>query len=158
MIRRQPRTTLTDTLVPYTTLFRSWEGGCVYQIYPRSFQDSDGDGVGDLSGIAWRLDHLVDLGVDAVWLSPVYPSPMADFGYDVADYRDIDPMFGTLADFDALIAAVHQRGLKLLMDFVPNHSSDRHPWFVESRSSRASPQRDWYIWRDPADRKSQRLN
>ncbi|API58949.1 alpha-amylase [Tardibacter chloracetimidivorans] len=129
---------------------RWWEGGCVYQIYPRSFQDSDGDGVGDLSGIARRLDHLVDLGVDAVWLSPVYPSPMADFGYDVADYRDIDPMFGTLADFDALIAAVHQRGLKLLMDFVPNHSSDRHPWFVESRSSRASPKRDWYIWRDPA--------
>ncbi|MGK6321028.1 alpha-amylase family glycosyl hydrolase [Sphingomonas sp. DT-204] len=129
---------------------RWWEAGCVYQVYPRSFQDSDGDGVGDLNGIRRRLDHLADLGVDAIWLSPMFPSPMADFGYDVADYCGVDPLFGTIEDFDALLAAAHERGLRLLLDFVPNHSSDRHPWFVESRSSRTSPKRDWYIWRDPA--------
>ena len=127
-----------------------WERGVIYQIYPRSFQDSDGDGVGDLRGIAQRLDYLAKLGVDAIWLSPIFPSPMADFGYDVADYTGIDPLFGTLANFDRLLAAAHDRGLKLLLDFVPNHSSDQHPWFVESRSSRDSPKRDWYIWRDPA--------
>jgi alpha-glucosidase len=127
-----------------------WQSGIVYQIYPRSFQDSDGDGVGDLRGITRRLDHLVALGVDAVWLSPIFPSPMADFGYDVADYTGIDPLFGTLADFDALIARAHERGLKLILDFVPNHSSDRHPWFIDSASNRASPKRDWYLWRDPA--------
>lgn len=127
-----------------------WERGVVYQIYPRSFQDTDGDGVGDLAGIERRLDHLVSLGVDAVWLSPIFPSPMADFGYDVADYCGVDPLFGDLNAFDRLLAAVHARGLKLLLDFVPNHSSDRHPWFLESRSSRESPKRDWYIWRDPA--------
>jgi len=127
-----------------------WERGVVYQIYPRSFQDSDGDGVGDLAGIERRIDHLVDLGVDAVWLSPIYPSPMADFGYDVADYEDVHPLFGTLTDFDRLIGALHARGIRLLLDFVPNHSSDRHPWFLESRSSRANPKRDWYIWRDPS--------
>ena len=127
-----------------------WERGVIYQIYPRSFQDSDGDGVGDLKGIERRLDYLVELGVDAIWLSPIFPSPMADFGYDVADYCGIDPLFGTLADFDRLLAAAHERGLKLLLDFVPNHSSDQHPWFVESRSSRDNPKRDWYIWRDPA--------
>lgn len=125
-----------------------WETGVVYQVYPRSFQDSDGDGVGDLVGIERRLDYIADLGVDAVWLSPIFPSPMADFGYDVADYSGVDPIFGTLEDFDRLIAAAHQRGLKLLLDFVPNHSSDQHPWFVESRSSRTSAKRDWYIWRD----------
>ncbi len=125
-----------------------WHTGVIYQVYPRSFQDSDGNGVGDLKGIERRLDHLVALGVDAVWLSPIYPSPMADFGYDVADYTGVDPTFGTLADLNVLIAAAHTRGLKLLLDFVPNHSSDRHPWFVESRSSRESPKRDWYIWRD----------
>jgi alpha-glucosidase len=127
-----------------------WQRGIIYQVYPRSFQDSDGDGIGDLRGIARRLDHLVRLGVDAVWLSPIQPSPMADFGYDVSDYCAAAPMFGTLGDFDRLVAEAHARGLKLILDFVPNHSSDRHPWFLESRSSRASPKRDWYLWRDPA--------
>ena len=127
-----------------------WESAVIYQIYPRSFQDSDGDGIGDLRGIVARLDHLVELGVDALWISPIYPSPMADFGYDVADYRDVDPRFGTLADLDALVAAAHARGLRVLLDFVPNHSSDRHPWFLESRAARDNPKRDWYIWRDPA--------
>ena len=127
-----------------------WKSGVVYQVYPRSFQDTDGDGVGDLRGVECRLDHLVDLGVDAVWLSPIFPSPMADFGYDVADYRGIAAEFGTMADFDSLLGAAHARGLKLVLDFVPNHSSDRHPWFLASRSSRDDPRRDWYIWRDPA--------
>jgi alpha-glucosidase len=127
-----------------------WQEGVIYQIYPRSFQDSDGDGIGDLPGIEQRLDYLAELGIDAIWISPFYPSPMADFGYDVADYVDIDPRFGTLADFDRLLAKAHGRGIKVILDFVPNHSSDRHPWFVESRSSRKSPKRDWYIWRDPA--------
>ena len=127
-----------------------WKSGIVYQVYPRSFQDTDGDGIGDLRGVARRLGYLAELGVDAVWLSPIYPSPMADFGYDVADYCGVDPMFGTLADFDALIAEAHGRGLKLILDFVPNHTSDQHPWFVESRASRSSPKRDWYIWKDPA--------
>jgi len=127
-----------------------WKRGIVYQVYPRSFQDTNGDGVGDLRGIHQRLDYLERLGVDAVWISPVYPSPMADFGYDVSDYCGIDPRFGTLADFDALVADVHRRGLKLILDFVPNHTSDQHPWFVESRASRDSPRRDWYIWHDAA--------
>lgn len=122
----------------------------IYQIYPRSFQDSDADGVGDLAGIESRLDYLAELGIDAIWLSPIYPSPMADFGYDISDYCDIDPMFGDLAAFDRLLAAIHARGLKLVLDFVPNHSSDQHPWFIESRASRNSPKRNWYIWRDPA--------
>jgi alpha-glucosidase len=128
---------------------RWWERGVVYQVYPRSFQDSDGDGVGDLAGIEARLDHVVSLGVDAIWLSPIFPSPMADFGYDVADYCGVASVFGDLAAFDRLLAAVHARGLKLLLDFVPNHSSDQHPWFVESRTARDSLKRDWYIWRDP---------
>lgn len=127
-----------------------WESGVIYQIYPRSFQDSDGDGVGDLAGIEQRLDHVAALGVDAIWMSPIFPSPMADFGYDVADYCGIEPMFGDLAAFDRLRAAVHARGLKLILDFVPNHSSDQHVWFRESRSSRDHPRRDWYIWRDSA--------
>ena len=127
-----------------------WQDGIIYQVYPRSFQDASGDGVGDLPGILSRLDYLVELGVDAVWLSPIYPSPMSDFGYDVADYTGVDPLFGTLADLQALIQAVHARGLKVILDFVPNHSSDQHPWFLESRSSRSNPKRDWYLWRDPA--------
>ena len=127
-----------------------WRDGVIYQIYPRSFQDTNGDGVGDLRGILARLDYLVALGVDALWISPFYPSPMADFGYDVADYTGVDPLFGNLADFDALLKGAHARGLKLILDFVPNHTSDQHPWFLASRSSRESPQRDWYLWRDPA--------
>ena len=125
-----------------------WRSAVVYQIYPRSFADGDGDGVGDLAGIRARLDHLVDLGVDAVWLSPIYRSPMVDFGYDVSDHCAVDPVFGDLATFDRLLADCHARGLRLLLDWVPNHTSDQHPWFVESRSSRHSPKRDWYIWRD----------
>ncbi len=127
-----------------------WQSGAIYQIYPRSFQDTNGDGVGDLAGIERRLDYLADLGIDALWISPIFPSPMVDFGYDVSDYTGVHPMFGTLADFDRLLAAAHERDLKILLDFVPNHSSDQHPWFLESRSSRTNPKRDWYIWRDPA--------
>ncbi len=126
-----------------------WKQGIIYQIYPRSFQDSDGDGVGDLNGIRRRLDYLARLGVDAIWISPVFPSPMADFGYDICDYCDIDPLFGSLGDFDKLVAEAHERGLKVILDFVPNHTSDRHPWFLESRSARENPRRDWYIWCDP---------
>ena len=125
-----------------------WQQGVIYQIYPRSFQDTDGDGVGDLKGINERLDYLGWLGVNAIWISPIYPSPMADFGYDVSDYCDIDPVFGSLHDFDQLVASAHQRGIKIILDFVPNHTSERHPWFVESRTSRVNPKRDWYIWRD----------
>lgn len=129
-----------------------WQSAIVYQIYPWSFQDSNGDGVGDLPGIISRLDYLNgtsdSLGVDAIWLSPIYPSPMHDFGYDVMDYRDIDPRFGTLADFDRLISEAHRRGIRIIMDLVLNHTSDQHPWFVESRSSRKSPKRDWYYWAD----------
>jgi oligo-1,6-glucosidase len=125
-----------------------WQSAVVYQIYPRSFADSDGDGIGDLGGIAARLDYLAELGIDVLWLSPIYPSPQDDNGYDISDYRDIDPTFGTLADFDALLEAVHERGMKLVMDLVVNHTSDEHPWFVESRSSRDNPKRDWYWWRD----------
>jgi alpha-glucosidase len=127
-----------------------WKYGVIYQIYPRSFQDSNGDGIGDLPGIRQRLDYLAALGVDAIWISPFYPSPMADFGYDIVDYCDVDPRFGTLDDFDALAVEAKARNLKLILDFVPNHSSDRHPWFVQSRSSRTDPKRDWDLWSDPA--------
>src|SRR5262245_32249355 len=127
-----------------------WQTDVIYQIYPRSFQDANGDGIGDLRGITQRLSYLVELGVGAIWLSPVFRSPMADFGYDISDYTDIDPLFGTLADFDALVGAAHALGLKVILDLVPNHTSDRHPWFQQSRSSRESPKRNWYIWRDPA--------
>ncbi|MGY1732794.1 alpha-glucosidase [Geodermatophilus sp. SYSU D01045] len=126
-----------------------WTRAVVYQVYPRSFQDSDGDGIGDLGGVLQRLDHLADLGVDVVWLSPVYPSPQADNGYDISDYQDVDPLFGTLGQLDELVAGLHARGMKLVMDLVVNHTSDEHPWFVESRSSPDSPKRDWYWWRPP---------
>jgi glycosidase len=126
-----------------------WQSGVIYQIYPRSFQDFNGDGIGDLKGIISRLDYLRDvLGVHAIWLSPFYPSPMADFGYDVADYCDVDPMFGNLADFDQLVSEAHQRDIHIVIDFVPNHTSNQHPWFVESRQSKNNPKRDWYVWQD----------
>ena len=128
-----------------------WQRAAIYQVYPRSFQDSNGDGIGDLPGVIARLDYLVWLGIDAIWLSPFYPSPMADFGYDVSDYCDVDPIFGTLTDFDKLIAQAHARNIKVIVDFVPNHTSDQHPWFVESRASCDNPKRDWFIWRDPVD-------
>jgi alpha-glucosidase len=127
-----------------------WQNAVLYHIYPRSFQDSTGDGIGDLQGILHRLPYLVDLSVDALWLSPIFPSPMADFGYDICDYTDIDPLFGTLADLDALVTQAHAAGLWVLLDLVPNHTSDRHPWFVASRAARDAAKRDWYIWRDPA--------
>jgi alpha-glucosidase len=131
-----------------------WQRAVVYQIYPRSFMDANGDGVGDLNGIIQKLDYLNNgtensLGVDAIWLSPFQRSPMADFGYDVADYCDVDPLFGTLPDFDRLVSEAHRRGIKVIIDYVPNHTSDQHPWFIESRSSRDNPKRDWYIWHDP---------
>jgi maltose alpha-D-glucosyltransferase / alpha-amylase len=129
-----------------------WKTAVVYQIYPRSFRDTTGDGVGDLRGIIEGLDHLVWLGVDALWLSPVFRSPMVDHGYDVSDYCDIDPVFGSLADMDELIAQAHDRGLKVLLDWVPNHTSDQHPWFLESRKSRDNPKADWYVWGDDESR------
>jgi alpha-glucosidase len=130
---------------------RWWQRAAIYQVYPRSFSDHDGDGVGDLAGIEDRLPHLVGLGVDAVWISPIYPSPMADFGYDVSDHCDVDPMFGTLRDLDMLLASAHGHGIRVLLDLVPGHTSDQHPWFVASRSSRHDPKRNWYVWRDAAE-------
>ena len=127
-----------------------WQRAAIYEIYPRSFQDSDGDGVGDLEGIIQRLDYLEWLGVNAIWITPIYPSPMADFGYDVADYTDIHPLFGDVSVFDRLVAELHVRGIRLILDLVPNHTSDQHPWFLEARRDRNSQKRDWYIWRDPA--------
>ncbi len=136
--------------MPHDTDLAWWKTAVIYQIYPRSFKDTDGDGTGDLPGVIEKLDHLSEtLGVDAVWLSPFYPSPMKDFGYDVADYCDVDPLFGSLGDFDRLVEEAHARGLKLIVDYVPNHSSDQHAWFKESRSSKDNPKRDWYVWRDP---------
>jgi alpha-glucosidase len=126
-----------------------WRGAIIYEIYPRSYQDTDGDGVGDLAGIARRLPHIAGLGVDAIWIAPFFKSPMKDFGYDVENYKDVDPLFGTLADFDALIAEAHRLGLKVVIDQVLSHTSDRHPWFAESRASRANPRADWYVWVDP---------
>ena len=125
-----------------------WRGAVIYQIYPRSFADANGDGVGDLPGITSRLGYVADLGVDGIWLSPFFVSPMKDFGYDVADYCDVDPLFGTLADFDALLARAHRLSLKVIIDQVYSHSSDRHPWFIESRQSRDNPKADWYVWAD----------
>lgn len=137
-----------DTTQPAS--FPWWTAAVIYHIYPRSFQDSNGDGVGDLEGIRNRLDYLTWLGIDAIWLSPIFPSPMEDFGYDITDYCDIDPLFGTLHDFDALLALAHEHGLRILLDFVPNHTSHLHPWFQAAHSSRSNPKRDWYLWRDPA--------
>jgi alpha-glucosidase len=126
-----------------------WRGAVIYQVYPRSFQDTTGDGTGDLRGIMKRLPHIASLGVDAVWLAPFFKSPMADMGYDVSDYCDVDPMFGTLSDFDAMLAEAHRLGLKIIIDQVISHTSDQHPWFVESRASRTNPKADWYVWADP---------
>ncbi len=125
-----------------------WKNAVIYEVYPRSFQDTNGDGIGDLNGITERLDYLKDLGVDAIWLTPVYPSPQVDFGYDISDYRNIDPQYGTLADFDRLVAEAGKRNIRVIMDMVMNHTSDKHKWFLESRSSRNNAYRDWYVWRD----------
>lgn len=125
-----------------------WKGAVIYEIYPRSFKDTNGDGIGDLNGITAKLDYIKSLGVDAIWLTPIYPSPQVDFGYDIADYENIDPEYGTLKDFDRLVAEAKKRGIRVIMDLVLNHTSDKHPWFVESASSRTNPKRDWYIWRD----------
>jgi len=126
-----------------------WQTAVVYQIYPRSFADTNGDGVGDLDGVRAHLDHLQWLGVDAIWLSPFFRSPMKDYGYDVSDYCDVDPLFGDLGAFDRLLADAHARDIKVIIDWVPNHTSDQHEWFQEARSGRDSPKRDWYVWRDP---------
>lgn len=126
-----------------------WMNAVLYQVYPRSFQDTNGDGIGDLAGIHQRLDYLADLGVDIVWISPIYRSPQADNGYDISDYRDIDPLFGDLAAFDALVEHAHELGMRVVMDLVVNHTSIEHPWFVESASGPDSERRDWYYWRDP---------
>jgi len=121
----------------------------MYQIYPRSFKDSNDDGIGDLKGITEKLDYIASLGVAGIWISPFFKSPMADFGYDVSDYRDIDPMFGTMQDFDEMLAGMHKRGLKLIVDLVLNHTSVKHPWFDESRKNKTNPKADWYVWVDP---------
>ena len=125
-----------------------WRGAVIYQTYPRSFQDSNADGIGDLAGIIARLEHVAALGVDAIWISPFFRSPMLDFGYDVSDYCDVDPMFGTLADFDALIARAHELGVRVLIDLVISHSSNQHAWFQESQINRTNPKADWYVWAD----------
>jgi alpha-glucosidase len=125
-----------------------WRGAVIYQIYPRSYQDTNGDGIGDLKGITERLSYVASLGVDAIWISPFFTSPMKDFGYDVSDYLDVDPIFGALADFDALIEEAHRFGIRVMIDLVLSHTSDKHPWFVESRSSRSNPKADWYVWAD----------
>ncbi|WP_428643368.1 alpha-glucosidase family protein [Roseibium sp.] len=125
-----------------------WRGAVIYQIYPRSFKDTNGDGIGDLNGVTEKMDYIASLGVDAIWLSPFFTSPMADFGYDISDYEDVDPMFGTLADFDRMLAAAHERGLKVIIDLVISHTSDRHPWFEESRSSKDNAKADWFVWAD----------
>jgi len=135
---------------PLTGELKWWQRGIIYQIYPRSFQDASGDGVGDLRGITARLPYVASLGVEAVWLSPIFTSPMRDFGYDVADYVDIDPLFGTLEDFDAFAAEAHRLGLKVMLDYVPNHTSSDHAWFQQALTGRESEKRDWYVWRDPA--------
>ena len=126
-----------------------WRGAVIYQIYPRSFQDSNNDGTGDLPGITQRLDHVASLGVDAIWISPFFTSPMKDFGYDVSDYCDVDPIFGTLADFKALVARAHELNLRVMIDLVLSHTSDQHPWFKQSRVDKTNPKSEWYVWADP---------
>src|SRR5579871_2325401 len=125
-----------------------WKHALLYEIYPRSFQDSDATGIGNLKGIEQRLDYVKELGVNGVWLSPIYPSLQVDFGYDISDYEAIDPQYGSMEDFDHLVEEAHRRGIRVIMDLVLNHTSDKHPWFIESKSSRNNPKRDWYIWRD----------
>ncbi len=127
-----------------------WQRGVIYQIYPRSFMDSNGDGIGDLRGVISKLGYLKWLGVDALWLTPINPSPMKDFGYDISNYCDVHPLFGSMKDFDELLSEVHQMGLKLILDFVPNHTSSEHSWFIESRQSKMNAKKDWYIWKDPS--------
>ena len=126
-----------------------WRGAVIYQVYPRSFADTNGDGIGDLAGVLAKLDYIASLGVDAIWLSPFFKSPMKDFGYDVSAYRQVDPLFGALEDFDRLVAAAHQRGLRIIIDQVLNHTSDQHAWFQESRGSRQNSKADWYVWAEP---------
>ncbi len=125
-----------------------WKHAVIYEVYPRSFQDTNNDGIGDIKGVEQRLSYLKSLGVDAIWITPMYPSPQVDFGYDISNYEAIDPQYGTMGDFDSLMKAAKQRGIRVIMDMVMNHTSDQHPWFLESRSSRDNPKRDWYIWRD----------
>src|ERR1700736_230895 len=125
-----------------------WHNAVIYEIYPRSFQDSNGDGIGDLNGITQRLDYLQALGVDAIWISPMYPSPQVDFGYDISDYENVDPQYGTLKDFDRLVEEAKKRNIRVILDMVLNHTSDQHKWFIESASSRKNPKRDWYVWND----------
>ncbi len=148
--RVTPMNTATERLTPPAVAPANpwWRGATIYQIYPRSFLDTNGDGVGDLPGIIERLDYVATLGVEAIWVSPFFQSPMADFGYDIADYRAVDPMFGTLADFDRLVAKAHGLGLKVIIDQVLSHSSSQHAWFEESRQSRTNPKADWYVWAD----------
>ncbi len=141
---------ITAPVTPAPGNYLWWQEGIIYQIYPRSFMDGNNDGVGDLKGILSRLDYLQWLGVDAIWLSPIFSSPMADFGYDISDYTAVHPLFGTMEDFERLLEEVHRLGMKLILDLVPNHSSGQHPWFLESRSSRDNPKRDWYLWQNPA--------
>ena len=130
-----------------------WKHAVIYEIYPRSFQDSNGDGIGDLNGITARLDYLQKLGVDAIWIAPMYPSPQVDFGYDISDYQAVDPQYGTLADFDRLIAEGKKHNIRVVLDMVLNHTSDKHQWFIDAASSRTNPKHDWYVWNDgvPAD-------
>ena len=143
--------TVANTLAAENTAVDNdwWRGAMIYQIYPRSFQDSNGDGIGDLLGIAHRLPYVASLGVDAIWISPFFTSPMKDFGYDVSDYCDVDPMFGSLADFDVLVQTAHRLGIRVMIDLVLSHTSDQHPWFMESRADRSNPKADWYVWSDP---------
>ncbi len=149
-MQQTPKPTPITTERPAAEQFTWWQKGVIYEIYVRSFKDSNGDGIGDLSGIAEKLDYLRWMGVDAIWLTPFYPSPMKDFGYDISDYTAVDAMFGTIDDFDALVRETHQRNMKIILDVVPNHTSDQHPWFLESKSSRDNPKRDWYLWHDPS--------